>query len=74
MLAEKNTWAIELSALLTERALDVYTRMSDTDANGYNKLKKALLARYDYTKDGYRKRFREIKLETEEMPDQLSSI
>ena len=36
---EKNTWAIKLSALLTGRAMDVYTRMSDTDA----KLKKALL-------------------------------
>ena len=25
---EKNTWAIKLSALLTGRAMDVYTRMS----------------------------------------------
>ena len=30
---EKNSWAIKLSALLTGRAMDVYTRMSDTDAN-----------------------------------------
>ena len=40
--------------------------MSDGDANDYDKLKKALL-----TKDGYRKRFREVKLATEEMPDQI---
>ena len=26
---EKDTWAIKLSALLTGRAVDVYTRMSD---------------------------------------------
>ena len=39
---EKNTWAIKLSALLTGRAMDIYTRMSDTDANDYDKLKKAL--------------------------------
>ena len=40
--AEKDTWAIKLSALLTGRAMDVYTRMSDTDANDYDKLKKTL--------------------------------
>ena len=42
---EKDTWAIKLSALLTGRAMDVYTRMSDTDASDYDKLKKALLTR-----------------------------
>ena len=45
---EKNTWAIKLSALLTERTTDVYTRMSDTD--DYDKLKKTLLTRYNYQK------------------------
>ena len=63
--------AIKPSALLTGRAMDVYTRMSDTDANDYDKLKKALLTRYNYTKDSYRKKLREIKPETEETPDQF---
>ena len=45
--------------------------MSDTDANDYDKLKKALLTRYNCTEDGYRKRFREIKPETEETPDKV---
>ena len=36
--------------------------MSDADANDYDKLKK---------EDGYRKRFREFKPETEETPDQF---
>ena len=54
---EKDTWAIKLSALLTGRAMDIYTRMSDVDASDYDKLKKALLTRYNYTEDGYRKRF-----------------
>ena len=45
--------------------------MSDTDANTYDKLKKALLTRYNYTGDGYRKIFREVKPETEETPDQF---
>ena len=43
--------------------------MSDTDANDYDKLKKALLTRYNYTKDGYRKKFREVNPETEETQD-----
>ena len=34
-------------------------------------VKKALLTRYNYTEDGYRKRFREIKPETEETPEQF---
>ena len=68
---EKDTWAIKLSALLTGRAMDVYTRMSDADASDYDKLKKALLTRYNYTEDGYRKRFREATPETEETPDQF---
>ena len=68
---EKDTWAINLSALLTGRAMEVYTRMSDADASDYDKLKKALLTRYNYTEDGYRKRFRETTPETEETPDQL---
>ena len=51
--------------------MDVYTSMSDADINDYDKLKKALLTRYNYTEDGYRKRFREVKPETEETPDQF---
>ena len=42
--------------------------MSDTDANDYDKSNKALLTRYNYTEDGYRKRFREVKPETDVMP------
>ena len=68
---EKDTWAIKLSVLLTGRAMEVYTRMSDADTSDYDKLKKALLTRYNYTGDGYRKRFREAMPETEEKPDQF---
>ena len=68
---EKDTWAIKLSALLTGRAKDVYTRMSDADASDHDKLKKALLTRYNYAEDGYRKRIREATPETEEPPEQF---
>ena len=63
---EKDTWAIKLSALLTGRAMDIYTRMSDADASDYDKLKKALLTRYNYTEDGFRKFVqRRLKLDSE---------
>ena len=68
---EKDTWAIKLSAILTGTAMDVYTRMSDADASDCDKLKKALLTKYNYTEDGYMKRFREATPETEETPDQF---
>ena len=45
--------------------------MSDDDANDYDKLKKTLLTRYNFTADGCRKRFGEVKPETEETPDQF---
>ena len=50
---EKVTWAIMLSALLSGRAVDVYTSMSNDDANEYDKLKKALLTGYSFTEVGY---------------------
>ena len=49
---EKNTWAIRVSALLTGRAMEVYNRISDTNANDYDKVNKALLTRYNFTEDG----------------------
>ena len=66
-MLEKNTWA----ECTTDRKSHGHTRMSDADANDYDKLKKALLTRYNYTEGGYRKRFREVKPETEETPDQF---
>ena len=49
-VGRKNSWATH--ALLTVRAMDIYTGMSDTDANDYDKLKKSLLTRYNNTEDG----------------------
>ena len=54
----KNMWAIKLSALLTLRAIGVYIWISNGDAKNYYKLKNALLTRYNFTEDGYRKRGR----------------
>ena len=45
--------------------------MSDGDSNDYHKLKNTLFTRYNFTEDGYRKIFREVKPGTEETPDQF---
>ena len=57
----ESIWATSLSALLTCKALDVYSRMSETAAVEYKELKEALLKRYDLTENGFRVRFRNSK-------------
>ena len=55
----------------TGKALEVYSRLDSDAAKDYEKLKVALLKRYDFTEDGYRVRFRDIKPEVDESPDQF---
>ncbi|XP_033108542.1 uncharacterized protein LOC117110070 [Anneissia japonica] len=50
----ENEWATNLSALLTGGALEVYSRLPNTDAENYQLLKCALLKRYDFTIEGFR--------------------
>jgi hypothetical protein len=54
---KENTWATSLSALLTGRALDVYSRLSESAAVDYPQLREALLKRYELTENGFRVRF-----------------
>ena len=64
-------WALYLSALLKGRALDVYSMMPAEYASDYNKLKDALLKRYQLSSDGFKKRFRSAKPEAGETPSQF---
>ena len=50
--AEEN-WAIALGALLTGKALEAYTRLSEEDASNYAEFKNALLKGYNLTAEGY---------------------
>ena len=68
---EKAGWATKLSALLSGRALEVYSRLSEEAASDYDKMKIALMRRYDLTEDGYRRKFRTSKPEIDESPDQF---
>ena len=50
----QTNWVTQLSALLGGEALDVYSRLSQEHALDYERLKAALLQRYNYTEQGYR--------------------
>ena len=53
----RSTWATQLSPLLTGKAVEVYNRLSPEEAMDYERLKIALLERYDFTERGYREKF-----------------
>ena len=67
---EKTSWASSLSALLTGKALEVYSRLSVAEASNFDQLKQALLARYELTAEGFRKKLRESVPEEMESPMQ----
>ena len=52
---EPDTWATGLSALLQGKAFDVYALMPKEDALNYDKLKVALLKRYELTEEGFKR-------------------
>ena len=50
---EKSDWAVCLSALLTGRTLKLHARLSEAQAIDYERLRNALLSRYELTEEGY---------------------
>ena len=68
---ETGMWAIILSALLTGRALEIYARLSTTEAADYNAVKIALLKGYNKTENGYKLKFRDSKPEGNESTTQF---
>ena len=68
---ENTGWASKLGALLSGRAQEVYSRLSEEVAQDYDRVKLALTKRYDLTEDGYRRKFRASKPENDESPAQF---
>ena len=69
--SKRDTWAVLLSSLFISKALDIYSGLSSDDVRDYDKLRKALLQRYDFTAQGYCDRFKNAKPEGQESPGQL---
>ena len=49
----------------------MYSRLSEDAAKEYDRVKIALMKRYDLTEDGYRRKFRASKPEVDESPEQF---
>ena len=67
----RDSWSSNLSALLTGKALEVYSRLSDEDAEDYEKLKLALLKRYQLNDEGFRVKFRSSTISPGESSSQF---
>ena len=63
-------WSFQLARFLHGQALDVYQRMSDGDVGDYDLLKNSLLKRFRLT-EGYRKRFKSVRIEVGETAEQF---
>lgn len=70
---ERQDWAINLSSLLTGKALFTYGTLPSSEANDYDRLKLALLRRYNLTPDGYKIKFRSSKPDKNETATQFVS-
>ncbi len=61
-------WSQYLSSLLKGRALETYSRLPVQDALNYEKVKDALLRRFELTEAGFKSKFYESKAEQGESP------
>ena len=70
---EPDTWATGLSALLQGKALDGYALMPKEDALNYDKLKVALLKRYELTEEGFKRKYKKCRPENGETFQQFTT-
>ena len=68
---DRSRWATNLSALLQGTALDVYSRLSGTEALDYDILRTSLLNRFQLTEEGFRLKFRRSTPEKGETASQF---
>ncbi|KAL8559175.1 hypothetical protein ACOMHN_048422 [Nucella lapillus] len=59
-------WAMILSALLTGKALNIFSTLPAVQQSDFDYLKKALLQGFDLTEEAFRKKFRSVRLQAGE--------
>ena len=67
----REEWSMSLSPLLTGKGLHVFTGLPADEIKDYDKLKSAILRRYELTEEGFRKRFKEERPECGEAVNQF---
>ena len=68
---KRERWAFKLAANLVGKAQQAYAALSVEDASSYDKLKEAILQRYDITEESYRQRFRTTRKKNGESSREL---
>lgn len=61
-----NLWAVRLAPKLAGKAREAFSRLDQEDAKDYEKVREAILKRYELTAESYRKRFRGNKRKPDE--------
>lgn len=67
----KEEWAIQLVPLLTGKARSAYVLMDLADSDDYDRVKAAILQKYEITAETYRRRFRSLDILPGETPQEL---
>ena len=70
---DKGTWATDLDVLLQGKTLDVYALMPKEDALDYDKLKCALLKRYELTEECFKRKYKKCRPESGETFQQFTT-
>ncbi|XP_041842519.1 uncharacterized protein LOC121640703 [Melanotaenia boesemani] len=68
---QKSDWVFRLIPLLTGRARGAYVHMAINDSLDYNKVKAAILSKFDINPETYRQRFRSTEVNSDESPKEL---
>ena len=69
----RENWAVHLSALLSGKALDTFSRLSEDESTDYDVVKRALLKRYNLTSEGFNLKFRSSRPELGERMSQFKT-
>lgn len=68
---KKEKWVFKLAAHLVGKAQEAYAALSTEDARSYEKVKEAILRRFDITEESYWQRFRAARKKGEESNREL---
>lgn len=68
---QKSDWVFHLIPLLTGKARGAYVHMDIDDSLDYDKVKSAILSKYDINPETYRQRFRSLDVQPDESPREL---
>ncbi|KAL3968079.1 hypothetical protein ACER0C_030112 [Sarotherodon galilaeus] len=68
---EKTDWVFRLIPLLTGKARGAYVHMDIDDSLSNDKVKAAILSKYDVNPETYRQRFRSLEVRLDENPKEL---